>query len=147
MVGLQPIKHMPLEVVKALVDEAHRQGKLALAHTGTPKGWQEAIDAGVDLIMHYDPTEEYQQMARAGMSFRQILASLTTTAAERLGSPGQSAKLGPGMEADIVLLEADPAQDVTAFSRVRYTIRGGRIIYQSKSLLSGKRSNVVLAQL
>jgi imidazolonepropionase-like amidohydrolase len=31
--------------------------------------------------------------------------------------------------ADLVVLSADPAQDVTAFSRVRYTIRDGTIIY------------------
>jgi imidazolonepropionase-like amidohydrolase len=29
-----------------------------------------------------------------------------------------------------VVLNADPAEDVTNFANVRFTIRGGRIIYQ-----------------
>jgi len=36
------------------------------------------------------------------------------------------------MDADLVVLRADPAQDATAFSRVRYTIRGGNVIYSEK---------------
>jgi imidazolonepropionase-like amidohydrolase len=31
-----------------------------------------------------------------------------------------------------VVLSADPAQDATAFSKVRYTIREGKVIYSSK---------------
>ena len=40
-------------------------------------------------------------------------------------------RIAKGMDADLVVLSADPAQDVTAFSRVRYTIRDGIIIYSS----------------
>jgi len=31
-----------------------------------------------------------------------------------------------------VLLKSDPATDVKAFARVRYTLRQGKIIYQSE---------------
>jgi hypothetical protein len=37
----------------------------------------------------YDPTDEYALMAEAGMTFRQILASLTTAPAERFGASKQ----------------------------------------------------------
>ncbi|MBI4468590.1 MAG: hypothetical protein HY650_04620 [Acidobacteria bacterium] len=40
------------------------------------------VGAGVD---DYDPSDEYTLMAEAGMTFRQILASLTTVPAERFG--------------------------------------------------------------
>ena len=33
------------------------------------------------------------------------------------------------MDADLTVLKGDPASDVTAFSRVRYTIRAGKIIF------------------
>jgi len=33
------------------------------------------------------------------------------------------------MDADLVVLSADPARDVTAFSKVRYTLRAGKVIY------------------
>jgi imidazolonepropionase-like amidohydrolase len=36
------------------------------------------------------------------------------------------------MDGDLVILSADPAQDVTAFSKVRYTIRGGKVVYSKK---------------
>jgi imidazolonepropionase-like amidohydrolase len=36
------------------------------------------------------------------------------------------------MDADLVILSADPAQDITALSKVRYTIRGGKIIYSAQ---------------
>lgn len=89
---------------------------------------------GTDIgyIPDYDPTEEYQQMGKAGMRFQDILASLTTTPAERFGGPNRTGRIAPGMDADIVLLAADPASDIKALSEVRYTIRKGRIIYQAK---------------
>jgi imidazolonepropionase-like amidohydrolase len=31
---------------------------------------------------------------------------------------------------DLTIIDGDPATDVTAFARVRYTIRGGKIIYR-----------------
>jgi imidazolonepropionase-like amidohydrolase len=36
------------------------------------------------------------------------------------------------MDADIVLLAGDPANDTKALSDVRYTIRKGKIIYQAR---------------
>jgi imidazolonepropionase-like amidohydrolase len=35
------------------------------------------------------------------------------------------------MDADLVVLGSDPAVDITSFTDVRYTIRGGRVIYSS----------------
>jgi imidazolonepropionase-like amidohydrolase len=36
------------------------------------------------------------------------------------------------MDADLVVLRGDPEQDATAFSKVRYTILSGKIIYSSE---------------
>ena len=33
-------------------------------------------------------------------------------------------------EADLVVLEGDPARDIAALARVRYTVRQGRIVYR-----------------
>jgi imidazolonepropionase-like amidohydrolase len=80
----------------------------------------------------YDPSGEYALMAEAGMSFRQILASLTTTPAERFGEPERQGRISPGLAADLVVLEEDPAMDVRHLAAVRYTIRGGKVIYRSR---------------
>jgi imidazolonepropionase-like amidohydrolase len=37
------------------------------------------------------------------------------------------------MQADLVVLSADPATDATNFTKVRYTVRGGRIVYSASA--------------
>ena len=78
----------------------------------------------------YDPTDEYRLMVRAGLDYRQILASLTTAPARRFDLRNQG-RVAPGMQADLVLLNGDPAVDVGYFGAVRYTLRKGKIIFTS----------------
>jgi imidazolonepropionase-like amidohydrolase len=59
----------------------------------------------------------------------QILAMLTTAPAARFRRD-TSGQLVPGMAADVVVLDGDPAQDVRAFAKVRMTMRDGRVIYK-----------------
>ncbi len=75
-------------------------------------------------------TKEFGYLARAGLTFDQILASLTTVPVNRLGFAKQTGTIKKGMDADLVLLDGDPAKDINAFSRVAITVRQGRIIYQ-----------------
>ena len=77
----------------------------------------------------YDTTSEYEYMGRAGMNFRNILASLTTNPATFFKA-GRTGKVVSGYAADLVVLDADPAVDVRNFAKVGYTIRAGKVIYQ-----------------
>jgi imidazolonepropionase-like amidohydrolase len=197
---------MPLAVVRAATIEAHRHGRLVLAHPTNNDGLKAALEGGVDVLAHttpdggpweprlpeqmkrarlaliptlklwtfelarkgadpassqrflsvaiaqlrayserggeilfgtdvgymteYDPTDEYLYMQRAGMSFHQILAALTTAPAKRFGVSEQTTgRLERGMDADVVVLEGDPAQDIRALARVRYALRRGRQVY------------------
>jgi hypothetical protein len=43
-----------------------------------------------------------------------------------------SEHIAQGMDGDVIVLGADPAQDATAFSKARYTIRNGKVIYSVK---------------
>jgi imidazolonepropionase-like amidohydrolase len=76
-----------------------------------------------------DPTEEYIRMAEAGMSFRQILASLTTAPAERFRESWRLGRVAPGLDADLVVLKDDASRDVKALAAVRYTLRAGKIVH------------------
>jgi imidazolonepropionase-like amidohydrolase len=78
----------------------------------------------------YDTTQEYEFMARA-MSWREILASLTTNPSEFFKSPTEG-KVEKGMRADLVVLDGDPAQDVKNFAKVSTTIRDGQVIYSEQ---------------
>ena len=83
----------------------------------------------VGYTQHYDTTEEYVLMGKSGMTWRDILASLTANPATffKAEHTGQLAK---GEAADLVVLDGDPASDVRNFAKVDYTIRAGRIIYK-----------------
>lgn len=85
----------------------------------------------VGYMTDYDPAEEYQLMTKAGMSFAQILTALTTAPAKKFGLAKQTGAIAEGMEANLVLLAGDPATDITAFTKVRYTLRQGKIIYHN----------------
>lgn len=83
----------------------------------------------VGFRTEYDPSSEYVEMARAGMSFTQILDSLTTAPAIRFGESRRRGQIKTGMDADLVVLSADPQQDIRNLARVSYTFRKGQIIY------------------
>jgi len=93
------------------------------------KGGTILFGTDVGYTQLYDPTSEYEYMVRAGMNFRDILASLTTNPATFFKA-GKTGKVVKGYEADLVVLAADPATDVRNFAKVEYTIREGKIIYK-----------------
>ncbi len=92
-------------------------------------GGQILFGTDVGYTQQFNTSEEFMWMSRAGMSFQQILASLTTSPAARFGYSTHSGRIAKGMDADLVVLSADPAQDAQNFSKVAYTIRAGRIIF------------------
>jgi imidazolonepropionase-like amidohydrolase len=116
-------RHDRLSVQQPLVAAAIGQLRAWLAAGGT-------VLFGTDLgAVEYDPGDEYALMAEAGMSFRQILASLTTAPADRFGDP--PGRIAVGLPADLVVFRGDASKDIRALTAVRYTIRRGAIIYQA----------------
>jgi imidazolonepropionase-like amidohydrolase len=116
---------LPANVAERFVDVAVGQLR---AYAGA--GGQVLFGTDVGYI-DYDPTDEYVLMQRAGMTFSAILDSLTTAPAARFAYAERTGRVLAGMDADLTLLDADPATDVEAFAAVRYVVRAGRVIYQS----------------
>ena len=203
-IGVLP---MDVDIARAVVEEAHRQGKPAFAHPADLAGLEVSLAAGVDVLAHTTPfagpwdaalvrrlrdadvaliptltlfeaeldredataevverfivvatqqvgafataggtvlfgtdvgyieqvdtVREFELMARAGLDWRQILASLTTAPAARFGQDDRKGRIVSGMAADLVVLGSDPADAVTGFSDVDLTIRGGEVIYRA----------------
>jgi imidazolonepropionase-like amidohydrolase len=199
---------MPVEIVRAAVEAAHRRGKPVVAHPSNSPGARAALEGGVDILAHtfpsevegpwdrslpprmrergmaltptlklwpfelgrlglppavvervlatgqaqvkafadlggqilfgtdvgymsdYDPTDEYVYLQGAGLTYAQILAALTTAPTERLGLAARRGRLAPGLDADLAVVEGDPERDIRALARVRYTLRGGRVIFE-----------------
>jgi imidazolonepropionase-like amidohydrolase len=93
-------------------------------------GGEVLFGTDVGYMQDDDPTEEYELMAAAGMDYKQILTSLTTAPAARFGDSEHQGRVAPGQAADLVIIDGDPAHDVTALARVARVIRNGRIIYE-----------------
>ncbi|WP_165912404.1 amidohydrolase family protein [Novosphingobium sp. PhB165] len=75
----------------------------------------------------FDPSAEYRLLGQA-MDWRHVLTTLTTAPARRFGQSHERGRIVPGQAADMVLLDGDPALDVTTFSKVALTIRAGEIL-------------------
>jgi imidazolonepropionase-like amidohydrolase len=87
----------------------------------------------VGFQSRYDTAQEFAYMGRA-MGWRDVLASLTVNPSTFFKQPAKG-RVEKGMTADLVVLDADPASDVTNLSKVAYTIREGQIIYSSHAKL------------
>jgi imidazolonepropionase-like amidohydrolase len=92
-------------------------------------GGQILFGTDVGYIEQVDTSEEFAWMSSAGMSFQQILASLTTNPAQRFGHSTHSGRIAKGMDADLVVLDGDPGRDIAAFSKVHQVVQGGKLIY------------------
>ena len=85
------------------------------------------------FLPDYDQGEEFRQLSQASLDYREILAMLTTAPADLFKVAANQGKVAPGMRGDLTVLTADPASDdPTAFTKVLYTIRGGRVIFRAK---------------
>jgi len=116
-------------------DRFSAQEKVTNTEVGQLRAWSAAggtVLFGTDLgAVEYDPSEEYALMAQAGMTFLQILASLTTAPAEQFGSTNKLGRIAAGLQADLVVLNQDPSRNIRALTSVQYTLRAGKVIYRA----------------
>jgi len=117
----------PDDVVKRYIDASQQQVAAFMK-----AGGELLFGTDVGYIELTDTRREYELMAGAGLDWRQILASLTTHPARRFGQAARQGRIAPGMEADLAVLNADPARNAAAFADVKYTIRAGKVIYQAQ---------------
>jgi imidazolonepropionase-like amidohydrolase len=116
-------------VPAAIIDGYERDARGQIASFASRDG---TITFGTDVgyIDQYDPTEEYRLLAEAGLTYDQVLASLTTNPARVWRDPA-AGRLRVGNPGDVVLLADDPRSDMRNFARVRFLVRGGRIVFSS----------------
>jgi imidazolonepropionase-like amidohydrolase len=86
----------------------------------------------IGFMDDFDPTEEYVYLQQAGLNFKDILATLTTTPSEKFGFSNQFGKIAVGMNADLVVFAGDPQLDIKVLADVKYTVRQGKMIYINK---------------
>ena len=94
----------------------------------TANGGVVLFGTDVGFISIYDTSMELEFMHRA-LPTSDVLASLTTNPAGYFKA-SKKGRVEKGMDADLVVLNGDPTEDVTNLAKVEYTIRDGKVIYR-----------------
>jgi imidazolonepropionase-like amidohydrolase len=84
----------------------------------------------VGYMTDYSTEDEFRALQECGLNATDMLRMLTTNPAERFAVADRKGTIGVGKDGDLTVLASDPATDVTAFSAVIATTRGGRVLYQ-----------------
>lgn len=125
-----------------MIERFHKNAAQQLAAFARAGG-QVLFGTDVGYIDVADPHREFELMAAAGLDWRAILASLTTNPARRFGFADRKGRIAVGMDADLVVLGADPSAGVAAFSAVRYTVRRGEVLFTADTARSASASEQV----
>jgi len=84
----------------------------------------------VGYMTDYTTEGEFVELGKSGLDWKTVLAMLTTNPAARMGVSASKGTVTPGKLADLTILGADPASDLTNFSRVRAVVRSGKLVWQ-----------------
>ncbi|CAN5868048.1 amidohydrolase family protein [soil metagenome] len=88
------------------------------------------VVAGSDFVPFYPlgVVEEARLLNVAGLSPTDALRAATMNAAKSVGLENEVGRIVPGFRADMVLLDGNPLEDITALGRVAIVIAAGRVI-------------------
>ena len=197
--GRDNVPKLSPDIMKAIIDESHRQGLLVTAHTAGEGDAIAVVSAGIDGLEHgvtrgrltddhlgslmrdggvsYVPTlrvydtdwwwrvtsanlkdlseggvrivlgsdtfnplwhppgwstvDETEWMARAGLTPAQIIQAATRNAAEHLGVLDQLGTVEPGKFADLIIVDGDPLEDISALHNVEIVIKAGEVVVET----------------
>jgi len=82
-------------------------------------------DTGAPRVFHHELALELELMVQVGLTPEQALRTATVNCAELMGWSDTLGTLTRGKEADIVLLEGHPLEDISATKHVRHVFKGG----------------------
>jgi imidazolonepropionase-like amidohydrolase len=99
------------------------------------ENFQRAARAGVKIAFGTDAgvyphgwnAKQFAHMVRWGLTPMQAIQAATVNAADLLGWRDRVGTVGPGLLADLVAVDGDPLQDVTALEQIRFVMKGGRV--------------------
>ena len=101
-------------------------------------------DGGMLMAPGLSLQEEFVELGKAGLSPLKILQMTTTNAAEYLERMDTMGTVEPGKNADLVLLDANPLENVANLASVAGVVRAGT--YYSRSDLDALKQRVAAAR-
>ncbi|MGH9319472.1 MAG: amidohydrolase family protein [Vicinamibacteria bacterium] len=109
----------------ATVSAIHQRGGKMIAGTDSP-----ILPYGLSLLL------EIEQLSEAGLGPMAALESATRVAAEALGAGSDLGTVEPGKIADLVLLGADPTEDIRNLRKTERVVVNGRLLSVEQLLKS-----------
>jgi len=103
----------------------------AVTLAGATKGMKLMVGSGADGSTYAHGTQalDFEMLVkRAGISPARVLQAGTMTNAEALGWADRIGSIEKGKFADIVAVNGDPLSDITELQRVRFVMKGGKVI-------------------
>lgn len=84
---------------------------------------------GTDAVAgaHGRNAEELVVRVQQGQPAADAIVSATSRAAESLQMQDRIGTIAPGLEADLIAVDGDPTEDITALRRVVFVMKGGRV--------------------
>jgi imidazolonepropionase-like amidohydrolase len=116
--------------ILTLVGGFHRAGGIVLAGTDCPN---------VAIVSGFSLHRELELLVRAGLSPMDAIVAATRRPAERLGRRDVFGTVAPGRVADLLLLSADPLDDIRNIRRIERVIARG-MVYEPARLLERRRA-------
>lgn len=104
--------------------------------------FKRALAAGVKMPMGTDAVagghgqsarEMMTRVRDGGQRPMDAIISATSLAAESMGLDRQTGALAAGLDADIIAVEGDPLQDISALRRVVFVMKGGMVYKHAAS--------------
>jgi len=115
---LQMRGRVMLPRMREMVREARRLGVPIVASTDTGYGPNSTV-----RVSH-----ELEEFVGVGMTPLEALQSATTVAAGLLGVGDRTGRIAPGMEADLIVLERNPLEDIRAVQDVLMVVNNGKVV-------------------
>src|SRR5439155_1330527 len=115
----------PLAVLQALIDETHRLGKKAGCHVFGGEGLKNTVAAAFEIVA---------LVKQAHMTAAAAIQAATVNNAEVLGLLDRVGSIEKGKFADLIAVSGDPLADITELQRVKFVMKGGKIIRNEMTL-------------
>ncbi|HKB02678.1 MAG TPA: amidohydrolase family protein [Gemmataceae bacterium] len=101
-------------------------------------GFKEAIESGVTIVngsdagvfAHGDNARELELLVEYGLTPAQVLKAATSAAAKALHLEQKVGAVRAGLLADLIAVEGDPTQEITALRKVRLVMKEGVLYLQ-----------------
>lgn len=92
------------------------------------KGVRIIAGGDVGVFTHGDNVRELELMNAYGMSAKAVLQAVTSGNAEAFHLGNQLGYIRPGYLADLIAVEGNPTQEISALRRVKWVMKGGNVL-------------------